>query len=454
MKKILFLSIGFLLGIGAFVAHAYPITPIYGGGTQTSTAPAYGYLLIGNASNTYSFIASSSIGCPTCLSTTTGNWQGTWQLYNPSDFKSSSTSSGGSVSTSSAVTQYNFPFWANTTGGLSGTSTIYFSSSTGNIGIGAFSDGFSALDVVTADPAMDVTHFQNTASSGYSNNAYLDDGGNYDMYFGHGNSATGDVFQNVNYISNVQVPFTVFTGNNGTAQAFTVATNSYVGIGTTVPSSTLHVVGTARVSSNLTLDNVAVNSFVATDGNHKLVATTTPATGLANYTVYPGTNITVSTTSVSATVSVSSSPSFSGTLTVLGSTTLATTTTGLLSPTGAYSFASSSATNSSTVIDFSLHERYDVILNVATTTLSLKNFAGKGNTPNIVCTLQNATGSETVSWSVNSSNASTSVDWGTAGVPTLSTAAKKKDCFSFYMDIDPTAINSSTIIGMYGSNGF
>ena len=33
----------------------------------------------------------------------------------------------GSVSTSSAITQYNFPFWANTTGGLSGTSTLSIS---------------------------------------------------------------------------------------------------------------------------------------------------------------------------------------------------------------------------------------------------------------------------------------------------------------------------------------
>lgn len=42
----------------------------------------------------------------------------------------------GSVSTSSAPTAFNFPYWANTTGGLSGTSTIFYDISTGNIGIG------------------------------------------------------------------------------------------------------------------------------------------------------------------------------------------------------------------------------------------------------------------------------------------------------------------------------
>ncbi len=41
---------------------------------------------------------------------------------------------GGAVSTSSAITALNFPYWANVNGGLMGTSTIYYSS--GNIGIG------------------------------------------------------------------------------------------------------------------------------------------------------------------------------------------------------------------------------------------------------------------------------------------------------------------------------
>lgn len=55
-------SIALLIGTMAYVANAAPITPISGGGTQTSTAPLNGYLLIGNALNTYSFIASSSLG--------------------------------------------------------------------------------------------------------------------------------------------------------------------------------------------------------------------------------------------------------------------------------------------------------------------------------------------------------------------------------------------------------
>ncbi len=45
-------------------------------------------------------------------------------------------SSGNPISTSSPITAFNFPYWANTTGGLNGTSTLFYSSSTGYIGIG------------------------------------------------------------------------------------------------------------------------------------------------------------------------------------------------------------------------------------------------------------------------------------------------------------------------------
>lgn len=53
-------------------------------------------------------------------------------IYNPTPVTSSG--SGGSVSTSSAVTTLNFPFWNGTTGALSGSSTIS-SSASGSIAI-------------------------------------------------------------------------------------------------------------------------------------------------------------------------------------------------------------------------------------------------------------------------------------------------------------------------------
>lgn len=72
-----------------------------------------------------------------------------------------STSTGGgagSVTTSSAPTAFTFPYWANTTGGLMGTSSLYFSSTTGVLGINGLTSSFPALinngatlDVKTAD---------------------------------------------------------------------------------------------------------------------------------------------------------------------------------------------------------------------------------------------------------------------------------------------------------------
>ena len=104
-------------------------TTITNGSTTFSITPALGTAAFLNSNN---WLPSSTL----YVATTSGNWAGTWQLYSPSDFKASSSASGGSVSTSSPITAFNFPYWANTTGGLMGTSTLFFSSSTGNIGIG------------------------------------------------------------------------------------------------------------------------------------------------------------------------------------------------------------------------------------------------------------------------------------------------------------------------------
>lgn len=46
---------------------------------------------------------------------------------------------GGSVSTSSAITQFYFPYWATVGGGLSGTSTLYYSNFTGEFSTSTFS---------------------------------------------------------------------------------------------------------------------------------------------------------------------------------------------------------------------------------------------------------------------------------------------------------------------------
>lgn len=83
-----------------FVANAIPILPVGLGGTGTSTAPSAGNILIGNTGGTYDLITSST------LVTNAGG------------------GGSGAISTSSAISTNNFPFWSTVGGALSGTSTV------------------------------------------------------------------------------------------------------------------------------------------------------------------------------------------------------------------------------------------------------------------------------------------------------------------------------------------
>jgi len=163
MKKLIlsFLATASLVFGGMFlVAHAAPIIPVSGGGTQTSSIQN-GFLLIGNPSGTYNQIASSSLGGSSYITingvtstvfslnsstyigitasgtaftftnlgvtSTAGNWAGTWQLYNPSDFLSSSTVY---ISTTTGNWQGTWKTY-NPSDFLS-SSTIYIATNTGN----------------------------------------------------------------------------------------------------------------------------------------------------------------------------------------------------------------------------------------------------------------------------------------------------------------------------------
>ncbi len=119
MKKTLSILVGiasvfmFLGFVDAVVAAPYP--PALGG-TGTTVIPSSGMVPIGNGAGTYTpaYIlcagtcqvtnASGSITITgTGVATNTGNWAGTWQLYNPSDFLSSSTQKVISVNGLSGV---------------------------------------------------------------------------------------------------------------------------------------------------------------------------------------------------------------------------------------------------------------------------------------------------------------------------------------------------------------
>jgi hypothetical protein len=110
------------------------------------------------------------------------------------------------------------------------------------------------------------------------------------------------------------------------------------------------------------------------------------------------------------------------------------------------------STTPSTTINFLLAERQKVNIGEATTTIYLTNVTNWGNDLLTVC--QDGTGSRTVTWAVSSTNAATTVDWGMAGTPTLSTGANKCDKFSFAADPTDTNQASTTVSGAYGPNGF
>src|ERR1035438_1359763 len=107
MKKFLFAFSALLVlacaGQYAMTAGAAAYPPGLGG-TGTSTVPLSGQVLIGNAAGTYTpayilcagtcTVTTSSGGITitgTGIANNAGNWAGTWQLFNPSDFLPSST---------------------------------------------------------------------------------------------------------------------------------------------------------------------------------------------------------------------------------------------------------------------------------------------------------------------------------------------------------------------------
>jgi trimeric autotransporter adhesin len=118
MKKVVIIALSALaiFGLLGMVDAAAAAFPTGLGGTGTTASPAAGQVLIGTGSGAYTpaYIlcagtcsVSSASGTITItgtgVSTTTGNWQGTWQLYNPSDFLSSSTQVVNTVNGSSGT---------------------------------------------------------------------------------------------------------------------------------------------------------------------------------------------------------------------------------------------------------------------------------------------------------------------------------------------------------------
>jgi hypothetical protein len=225
------------------------------------------------------------------VTSTAGNWMGTWQLKNPSDFLASSTayvattsgnwtgtwqnatsgtyypysnplgfatSTAGSISSSSAISANNFPFWANTTGGLSGTSTLSMSGTTitqanafnigGNLnvtGTATFASTLSQSGGLVALASTTINGNATTTGTLVVLGSLLDAGGNRYV-----TSTLGGAITTSSAVTAFNVPYWASTASlAGTSTIFFAPSTGYIGIGTATPQGLLDIVGNSNSTS-------------------------------------------------------------------------------------------------------------------------------------------------------------------------------------------------------------
>lgn len=101
------------------------------------------------------------------------------------------------------------------------------------------------------------------------------------IFTGSGNVAISQ-FGTITGVNGLTATGAISGGTLSVTNTSTLSGN--VGVGTSYPSSTLHVVGTARVSATTTLDQLATSALVATDANHNLVTATNTLPTIATTT--------------------------------------------------------------------------------------------------------------------------------------------------------------------------
>lgn len=237
----------------------------------------------------------------------------------------------GSVTTSTAVTTGYFPFWG-TTSGLTGTSTLFASST--RIGLGTISPS-STLHVIGDIVSTATSTFPEIRLTTFSPNGpgiYADNDTNTGIYF--------------------EAPDVLSLKTGGGLAVVSLTATGRVGINTTAPSSSFHVVGAATFTATTTVQgnlvDVGGNKYVTSTGAGS-VTTSTPIT--ANHVPYwvttggglAGTStLTISGTAVNASGTISQS----GTAVALSNTTISAggllTGGGDLSTNRTITFASSS----------------------------------------------------------------------------------------------------------------
>lgn len=282
-----------------------------------------------------------AFGCATCIATNTGNWVGTWAnatsgtyypASNPSGFITTSTNNfggittstynasitiataaplggggqlsnngtlsltctgcltsagSGSVSTSSAITRYYFPYWSSSTGQLAGTSSIFFSSSTSNVGIGDINPGSNAwLSIKGSNTNRVSIEAQNTNSGGNASFYFQNDRGSFATYGGLLTGGSADANGNIFGASRADKTFLISDGASSLGLGIGTLTNTALTLGTN-NASRLVVDGTGIVSIAGALNASSTSIFQgqatfrggAVDYNNNAFLTSTSITG-------------------------------------------------------------------------------------------------------------------------------------------------------------------------------
>ncbi len=218
------------------------------GGTGLTSSPAYGQLLLGNASGGYALTATSSLGLTSSQWTTSGNNI----FYNT-----------GNVGIGTSTPSNKLDVWGNFQVGTSAAPVLYANSGGGYVGINVANPGSGlALDVNgtlgtngifnytggIVNYAGTITNSCNGCASIINNGSAIANSG---MIVAGG--STNDGYLSLSSASNG------FGGSGdyinflvGSGEAARVISNGNVGIGTTSPFSRLSVGGNAYIGGNLT----------------------------------------------------------------------------------------------------------------------------------------------------------------------------------------------------------